>query len=67
MILPPVLEKGTDPGRVADSSEILERLEKDLQIARHDFQKVSVSVGPLCSIDSLFCLPTSFGSRRISS
>jgi hypothetical protein len=25
------------------------------------------SVDPLCSIDSLFCLPTSFGSRRISS
>jgi hypothetical protein len=40
------LEKGTDPGRLADSSEILERLEKDLQIARHDFQKVSdVPVG----------------------
>jgi uncharacterized membrane protein YccC len=40
------LEKGTDPGRLADSSEILERLEKDLQIARHDFQKESdVPVG----------------------
>src|SRR6202035_136745 len=40
------LEKGTDPGRLADSSEILERLEKDLQIAGHDLQKVSdVPVG----------------------
>jgi uncharacterized membrane protein YccC len=40
------LEKGTDPGRLPDSSEILERLEKDLQIAPHDFQKESdVPVG----------------------
>jgi uncharacterized membrane protein YccC len=40
------LEKGTDPGRLVDSSEILERVEKDLQIARQDFQTVSdVPVG----------------------
>jgi hypothetical protein len=40
------LEKGTVPGRLPDSSEILERLEKDLQIAPRDFQKVSdVPVG----------------------
>jgi uncharacterized membrane protein YccC len=40
------LEKGTVTGRLPDSSEILERIEKDLQIAPHDFQKVSdVPVG----------------------
>jgi hypothetical protein len=61
--------RGAKRGVVATTTVLVVVLSAPVLTRRHKRSKRAHrdSVGPLCSIDSLFCLPTSFGSRRISS